>query len=81
MGKYENFLGFFANHKYADLFDEIKIDSKSKSYAMIDVDENRNVIVDWYLLRGGRMYHITYSVLMEKYDEGKMMEILYEILY
>ena len=81
MGKYENFLGFFANHKYADLFDEIKIDSKSKSYAMIDVDENRNVIVDWYLLRGGRMYHITYSVPMEKYDEGKMMEILYEILY
>ena len=80
MGKYENFLGFFANHKYADLFDEIKLDSKSKSYAMIDVDENRNVIVDWYLLRGGRMYHVTYSVPMENYDEGKMMEILYEVL-
>ena len=80
MGKYENFLGFFANHKYADLFDEIKLDSKSKSYAMIDVDENRNVIVDWYLLRGGRMYHVTYSVPMENYDEGKMMEVLYEVL-
>ena len=80
MGKYENFLGFFANHKYADLFDEIKLDSKSKSYAMIDVDENRNVIVDWYLLRGGRMYHVTYSVPMENYDEGRMMEILYEVL-
>ena len=80
MGKYENFLGFFANHKYADLFDEIKLDSKSKSYAMIDVDENRNIIVDWYLLRGGRMYHVTYSVPMENYDEGKMMEILYEVL-
>ena len=80
MGKYENFLGFFANHKYADLFDEIKLDGKSKSYAMIDVDENRNVIVDWYLLRGGRMYHVTYSVPMENYDEGKMMEILYEVL-
>ena len=80
MGKYENFLGFFANHKYADLFDEIKLDSKSKSYAMIDVDENRNVIVDWYLLRGGRMYHVTYSVPIENYDEGKMMEVLYEVL-
>ena len=81
MGKYENFLGFFANHKYADLFDEIKIDSKSKSYAMIDVDENRHVMVEWYLLRSGRMYQVTYSVPIENYDEGKMMEILYEIIY
>lgn len=78
MGEYENFLGFFANHKYADLFDAIKLDSRSKSYAMIDVDETRNVIVDWYLLRGGRMYHVTYSVPMENYDEGKscLVEVL-----